>query len=194
MGTLEILIRLLELIDVKIVPRELEREAQEEIKREAPISSLALIEAVQEQGREVLALQRVLSGAARKYKKMKRLQTNTPEWIARDSLSKLGLPIFKALFLLVLESEESSQRLLNFNLFLSSQVHLPDPHVSGAVCRLLREAFKNTRTTSLGPQPELGMHDDSFEEENLVTERSDSFAITDLTRWVSVVDTISHDG
>lgn len=48
MGTLEILIRLLELIDVKIVPRELEREAQEEIKREAPISSLALIEAVQE--------------------------------------------------------------------------------------------------------------------------------------------------
>ena len=48
MGTLEILIRLLELIDVKIVPRELEREAQEEIKHEAPISSLALIEAVQE--------------------------------------------------------------------------------------------------------------------------------------------------
>lgn len=46
MGTLEILIRLLELIDIKVVPRDLEREALEEMKRDEPLASVALIEAV----------------------------------------------------------------------------------------------------------------------------------------------------
>lgn len=46
---------------------------------------------------------------------------------------------------------------------------------------------------SLGVQPALELQNDSFEEENLQTQRSDSLAITDLTRWISVVDTIYNN-
>ncbi len=67
--------------------------------------------------------------------------------------------------------------------------------ITGSVCRLLREAFKNTRTINLERDPELlaPFQAEVFEEENVQTERAErGMSIQDISKWINVIEPIHH--
>ena len=67
----------------------------------------------------------------------------------REIVVKLINPIYKAAYMLILENANSSERLLKYDVFLSCQAHSLVIEFRRYVGRLLREAFKNTRTTMI---------------------------------------------